>query len=287
MTTTRSLLRAGLTAGAVAAIAVTSIASADGPGRGRPAALTISASPQPLQLYGLPCTPGDLTVGLTNDGDEALFADMTIEPDAPLLAWRERFTTYLPPGATNTGVLELRAPREALPGQYAVHLTADRTRLDVPVEVLTPPQKGPGDNLAFGEQAVASSTHGNFAVCGAVDGNTNSEDWDTLTGWNDATSGVFPDTYGVQLGAPASIDRVEIDTLNSTRYPAARYGVRDLDVQVMVAGQWQTVGSIRGNTAGHMTVTFPAVTAEAVQIVVLASNNRDYSRLVEVGVYGS
>jgi hypothetical protein len=287
MTSTRSLLRAGLTAGAVAAIAVTSIASADGSGRGRPTSLTISATPEPLQIYGLPCTPGDLTVGITNGGAEAVFANMTIEADDPLRTWRERFTTYLPPGATSTGLLEVRAPREAQAGQYEVHLVADRTGHDVPVEVLPPPSKGPGDNLAFGEQAIASSTHGNFEPCGAVDGNANSDEWDTLTGWNDATRAVFPDTYAVQLAAPASIDRVEIDTLDSARYPADRVGVRDLDMQVMVAGQWQTVASVRGNAVGHMTVTFPAVTAEAVQIVVLDSNDHAYSRLVEIGVFGS
>jgi hypothetical protein len=287
MSSTSALLRAGVTAGAVAAIAVASIASADGSGRGRPTALTISASPESLQIYGLPCTPGDLTIGMTNGGDDAVFASLTIEADAPLLAWRERFTTYLPAGATSTGPLEVRAPRDARPAQYAVHLVADRVRLDVPVEVLPPPSKGPGDELAFGEQAIASSTHGNFELCGAVDGNVNSDDWDTLTGWNDATRAVFPDSYGVQLAAPASIDRVEIDTLDSARYTAARFGVRDLDVQVMVAGEWQTVGSVRGNTAGHMTVTFPAVTADAVQILVLDSNDHAYSRLVEIGVYGS
>lgn len=287
MTPTRSLLRAGLTAGALAAVAVTSIASADGGSRGRPSPLTLSAAPESLQVYGLPCTPGDLTVGITNGSNEAMFADMTIEADAPLSTWRPRFTTYLPAGATSTGPLEVRAPRDAQPGVYQVHLTADRARLDVPVEVLAPPAKGPGDNLAFGEQATASSTHGNFEVCGAVDGNANSDEWDTLTGWNDATRAVFPDTYGVQLGAPASIDRIEIDTLDSARYPAARVGVRDLDVQVMVGGQWQTAGSIRGNTAGHIAVSFPAVSAEAVQIVVHDSNDHAYSRLVEIGVHGS
>lgn len=287
MTPTRTLVRAGLTAGVLAAVAVASIASAEGggDGRGRPT-VEISATPESLQIYGLPCTPGDLTVGLTNLTDEPLFADMTIEADRPLTAWREHFTTYLPAGASNTGMLEVRAPREAQPAQYAVHLQAGRARLDVPVEVLPPPTKGPGDNLAFGEQATASSTHGNFELCGAVDGNRNSDDWDTLTGWNDGTRAVFPDTYGVRLGVEAAVDRVEIDTLDSARYAASRYGVRDLDVQVMVGGQWQTVGSVRGNTAGHVAVTFPPVTAEAVQVVVLDSNDHAYSRLVEVEVFG-
>lgn len=287
MTPTRSLVRAGLGAGVLAAAAVAPIASADSGGRGGPAKVEISATPEHMQLYGLPCTPGDLVVGMTNITDQALFADMTIDVDEPVTAWRDRFTSYLPAGYTSTALVELQAPRDAQPGQYAVHLQSDRVRLDVPVEVLTPPTKGPGDNLAFGEQASASSTHGNFELCGAVDGNRNSDDWDTLTGWNDATRAVFPDTYGVQLAAPTSIDRVEFDTLDSARYPAARFGVRDVDVQVLVGGQWQTVGTVRANTAGHVTVTFPAIVAEAVQLVVVDSNDHAYSRLVELEVYGS
>jgi len=149
------------------------------------------------------------------------------------------------------------------------------------------PPKGPGDNLALGEQATASSTHGNFTLCGAVDGDKDSEHWDTLTGWNDGTRAAFPDTYDVALSAPATVNRVELYTLDSAKYPARLNGLRDWDVQARVAGAWQTVAQVRGNTAGHVTSTFTPVEADAVRILCLDGNDHTYSRIVELEVYGS
>ena len=143
-------------------------------------------------------------------------------------------------------------------------------------------------DLAAGEQATASSTHGNFAVCGAVDGDKDSEHWDTLTGWNDGTRAVFPDTYDVALAEPTTIDRVQLYTLDSVKYPAATNGLRDWDVQVRAgSGAWMTVASVRGNTAGHVTSTFTPTQADAVRILALAGNGNTYSRIVELEVYGS
>jgi hypothetical protein len=132
----------------------------------------------------------------------------------------------------------------------------------------------------------ASSTHGNFAACGAVDGNTDSADWDTLTGWNDGTSRVWPDTYTVDFGGPQPIDRVVLYTLDSARYPASRYGLRDFDVQVLRDGDWTTVQSVRGNTQGKVDLALdPPVSTTSVRVVTLASNSADYSRIVELEVY--
>lgn len=253
----------------------------------RPVPIEITTSPDDLAIYGLPCTPGFLHVGLTNHGTAPTYADMTIAPEAPLTTWRTRFTSYVPAGGTATGVVELRAPRDAAPGTYDVRLAAGQRPHVVGVEVLAAPAKGPGDNLAFGEEPIASSTHGNFDRCGGVDGITDSEQWDVATGWNDATSRVFPDTYGVVLAGPASVERVEVDTLDSNRYPAATNGIRDFDVQARVYGEWQTVGSVRGNALGHITTTFPAVTVDAVQLVITDSNDHNYSRVVEVAVFGT
>lgn len=253
----------------------------------RPPRIEITTSPEDLAIYGLPCTPGFLTVGITNHDDEPTFVDVTIEPEAPLTSWRSRFTSYLPDGQTTTALVELRAPRDAAPGTYDVRLQADHSPHVAAVEVLPAPPKGPGDNLSFGEEAIVSSTHGNFDRCGGLDGNANSEQWDISTGWNDGTRAVFPDTYGVVLAAPAAVDRVEIDTLDSARWPATTNGIRDVDVQARVGGEWQTVASVRGNTLGHITSTFPAVRADAVQLVIFDSNDHAYSRVVELAVFGT
>jgi hypothetical protein len=159
--------------------------------------------------------------------------------------------------------------------------------VNVPVTVEPLPPKGAGDNLALGEQATASSTHGNFTLCGAVDGDKDSEHWDTLTGWNDGTRAVFPDTYDVALSTPAIVNRVELYTLDSAKYPARVNGLRDWDVQVKTGTTWHTVAQVRGNTVGHVTSTFTPVQTDAVRILCLDGNDHTYSRIVELEIYGS
>lgn len=257
----------------------------------RPSAVQISTDPQQLDVVGLPCFPGNLNLIMTNTGTESRYADLTLTPSGPLQLSRELFSSWLPavdPDQPVSAPVEVRVPRDTAPGSYRIDLQVDRTKLAVPVQVNPLPDKGPGSNVALGEQAAASSTHGNFALCGAVDGNTDSEQWDTLTGWNDGTRAVFPDTYDVALAEPATIDRVELYTLDSARWPATTNGLRDWDVQVRSgSGDWQTVAEVRGNTAGHVTTTFTPVQADAVRILCLAGNGNTYSRIVELEVYST
>jgi hypothetical protein len=251
----------------------------------------ISVQPQQLGVVGLPCLPGNLTLTMTNTGTEDRYADLTLDPAGPLQLSRELFSSWLPavdPDQPVSAPVEVRVPRDTQPGQYSIDLEVDRSKLTVPVTVNPLPSKGPGSNVALGEQASASSTHGNFALCGAVDGNKDSEQWDTLTGWNDGTRAVFPDTYDVALAEPTTIDRVELYTLDSVRWPATTNGLRDWDVQVRSGtGAWQTVAQVRGNTLGHVTTTFAPVQADAVRILCLAGNGNTYSRIVELEVYSN
>ncbi|MDN3358976.1 glycosyl hydrolase [Actinomadura sp. DC4] len=131
----------------------------------------------------------------------------------------------------------------------------------------------------------ASSTHPGYPAESVIDGDAGSDRWAAGNGWNDDTIDAFPDTLQVALAAPARIGRVDVDTLDSAQYPAARYGLRDADVQALVDGRWRTAGRIRGNEAGHMSVSFDAVTATAVRLSVTASNSGDYSRVVELTAY--
>jgi hypothetical protein len=282
-----------------AAVAATLVASSSVPqatnhatnhGAPQPSDVQISTDPQQLSVVGLPCFPGVLNLTMTNTGTQDRYADMTLDPTGPLQLSRELFSSWLPavdPDQSVSAPVEVRAPRDATPGTYQIGVEVDRSRLTVPVTVNPLPPKGPGDNLALGEQATASSTHGNFFLCGAVDGDKDSNHWDTLTGWNDGTRAVFPDTYDVALSQPAAVNRVELYTLDSAKYPAAVNGLRDWDVQVRVGGSWQTVAQVRGNTAGHVTSTFEPVQADAVRIFCLDGNDHTYSRIVELEVYGS
>ncbi|MFI6829413.1 discoidin domain-containing protein [Kribbella sp. NPDC050241] len=251
----------------------------------------VSTDPQQLSVVGLPCFPGNLTLTMTNTGREDRYADLTLDPSGPLQLSRELFSSWLPavdPDQPVSAPVEVRVPRDTKPGSYTIDLEVDKSRLTVPVTVNPLPSKDPGSNVALGEQAAASSTHGNFTLCGAVDGDKDSEHWDTLTGWNDGTRAAFPDNYDVALATPTTINRVELYTLDSAKYPALTNGLRDWDVQVRSgSGDWQTVAQVRGNTAGHVTSTFDPVQADAVRILCLDSNDHAYSRIVELETYGS
>ncbi|MEU4667472.1 hypothetical protein AB0F91_05750 [Amycolatopsis sp. NPDC023774] len=247
----------------------------------------LSATPGHIQVVGLPCLPSALTVGMTNNGRGAVYADMELSAPSPLVLDRRVFSSWLPVGQPVSVRVGVTAPRSARPGHYTVDLSVDRSRLSVPVDVLPLPPKGPDDNLLLGEQATPSSTNGSFSPCGAVDGDANGDHWSTTTGWNDGTKSVFPDNYTVTLPAAGAVGRVVTDTLDSTKYPAAKYGLRDFDVQAHVNGAWVTVASVRGNTSGSVTSTFPAVQADGVQIVALDSNDHAYSRIVELEAYSS
>ncbi len=251
----------------------------------------VSVQPAQLSVVGLPCFPGNLTLTMTNTGTEDRYADLTLDPRGPLQLSRELFSSWLPavdPDQPVSAPVEVRVPRDTKPGNYSIDLEVDRSKLTVPVTVNPLPAKGPGSNVALGEQATASSTHGNFAVCGGVDGDHDSAHWDTLTGWNDGTRAAFPDTYAVALAEPTTINRVELYTLDTVQWPAATNGLRDWDVQVRSGtGDWQTVAQVRGNTLGHVVSTFDPVQADAVRILCLAGNGNTYSRIVELEAYGS
>jgi len=252
--------------------------------------VAVSIAPEQLSVVGLPCFPGLLNLTMTNTGSQDRYADLTLDPTGPLQLSRTLFSSWLPaldPDQPVSAPVEVRVPRDAKPGSYTIGVEVDRKRVTVPVTVTPLPPKGPGDNLALGEQATASSTHGNFTLCGAVDGDKDSEHWDTLTGWNDGTRAAFPDTYDVALSTPATINRVELYTLDSAKYPAHVNGLKDWDVQVKSGGTWQTVAQVRGNTVGHVTSTFTPVQADAVRILCLDGNDHTYSRIVELEVYGS
>jgi hypothetical protein len=269
----------------VAVAATASAATATTAAAGKPPApVELFATPSSVSFVPRPCLPGKLRVGMRNPSASHVYADMFIEADSPLTVSRTVFSSYVPPGYQATVPVQVTAARDTPPGDYAVWLRSGRVRHLVPVTVESPPASA-GVNRAYGERATASSTHSNFSVCGAVDGNANSADWSTRTGWNDGTSRVFPDHYAVELAEPTTIGRVDLHTLHSTTYPASRYGLRDWDVQARVGGAWQTVDEVRGNTAGLVSSTFAAVTTDAIRIVALASNDGSYARIVELEAF--
>jgi hypothetical protein len=286
-----------VTASACAALLAVPLAGAalanEGGGKSKapsaPPAVLISAPSLVTVSSPLPCLPGGgFTAGMTNTTDESIYTDMDLTVQAPLTLSQRIFSTYLPAAAPDQTVsteIDVALPRTAEPGYYKATLSvAGQDSQDVWLEVGEVPERDADDNLALGEQSYASSTHSNVKLCGGVDGNTDSAQWGA-SGTHDATSGVFPDTYGVNLAAKSTIGRVELHTLDSAKYPAAVMGVSDFDIQVHTDAGWQTVKEVRGNEVGRITATFAPVQADKVQVVTYDSNDHKYSRIVELEAY--
>ncbi|MEV4287889.1 discoidin domain-containing protein [Nonomuraea bangladeshensis] len=234
-----------------------------------------------------PACPARIDIGLRSDAKKAGYATAAVEVDPPLTASRAMLTSYLPPGYELSAKLLVAVPPGTAEGTYGLRLRTSTRTLEVPVEVVPVDRLDNGGNVALRRPVTASSQHtnANYPPCSVADGDRSSNGWAGGNGWNDATARSFPDTVAIALGGARQISRVDLYTLDTERYPAYRYGVRDWDVQAQVGGQWQTVAQVRGNTAGTVRSDFAPVTADAVRVVALASNGaNDYTRIIEVEV---
>lgn len=272
----------------IVAAAVVVVASAVTAGRPPSSGVVLSASPTALTANELPCLPTSFAVTLTNTGSESVFADATMAAEEPIVLSDTVFSTYLPatdPDQPVSRTVGVRVPPGTAAGTYDVTVASGRQRVVVPVTVEAVPEPGPGTNLAFGQQATASSTHGRFRACGAVDGDSDYRNWSTRTGWNDATRGAFPDWLAVTWPEPVELGRIETVTYGVPGQPAVQ-GIKDFDVQVRSGGgEWVTVGSYRDSTLQRIVTTFEPVTTDAIRVLVHASNSGDYSRLLELEAF--
>ena len=152
---------------------------------------------------------------------------------------------------------------------------------------------------AYGATASASSEAGTgYSASGVIDGNRAASNWGSGTGWNDATTGSFPDNVVINLGVNQAISEVNIysiqDSYNNPVEPTDTltfiyYGLTDFQVQVPDgAGGWVDVpgGNIVGNDLVKRKVVFdtPVVT-DQIRILVSGSADGVYSRIAEVEAY--
>jgi alpha-L-rhamnosidase len=137
------------------------------------------------------------------------------------------------------------------------------------------------DNWTRPATMTASSSYPGHPATTTNDGNTDSAEWDAGAGWNDNTVNAFPDTLTATWRAPVTVSRAVVHTLDSATYPAARFGLRDYDVQALVDGDWNTVATVRGNQSGTVTSSFDAVTTTALRLSVADTNDHAFSRVVE------
>jgi hypothetical protein len=277
---------AGLVAVLAAAVAGTASAA---PGHHEPdVTVTVAATPGALSIGTGTCLGSRLAVELTNRSTEPVYADATVSAPASLHLQRTMVSSYLPAGYTRTASISVTAPTGTPAGTYTITVATDGSQVRVPVTVAATVPDPTGNLARTADTVLASTSHAGYPPCGAVDGDRDSAHWATTTGWNDGTSKVWPDWFQVTFVAPTAVGRADLYTLDSAKYPAARYGLRDWDIQALVGSQWQTVARVRGNTAGLVSTTFPAVPARAVRLWLTAGNGADdYSRIVELEIYQS
>jgi hypothetical protein len=151
---------------------------------------------------------------------------------------------------------------------------------------------------SFGASATASSTFGpGYEASGAIDGNHKGNGWGTGVGWNDGTSGTFPDTLTINLGVTQQLNEIYVYSLQDNYLNPSEptesmtftaYGLVDFQVQVPDGvGGWVDVpgGNVTGNNKVRRRVIFAsAVTTDQIRIVV--NNTPDvWSRVVEVEAF--
>jgi YD repeat-containing protein len=151
---------------------------------------------------------------------------------------------------------------------------------------------------ANGGVASASSNYGTgYPVAGVLNGDRKGLNWGSGGGWNDATSGSYPDWLQVTFNAAKTLNEIDVftvqDTYTSPLAPTAtmtftKYGIVDFQVQTWNGGAWVTVpgGGVTGNNLVWRKFTFAPITTDRFRIYVtkaLAS----YSRLTEVEAWAA
>lgn len=248
-----------------------------------PAGVRLTVEPGTLPITTGQCNGGQLLVRLTNHGTAPVYADAVLTAPDALRLPRRLISTWLPAGYTRTVPVAVSAATGTPAGTYPVAVTSGAQRVDVPVSVSAP---RPSPELSRSASRVsASSSRAGYLVCGAVDGDADPAHWGHGTGWADGTGRQWPDWYQLQWDTPQRLSRVDLATVDSAEFPTARYGLRDWDVQLAVAGGWRTVVQVRGNTAATVSSTFPAQLADTLRIVTYAANGaNDQSRILELTV---
>lgn len=174
-------------------------------------------------------------------------------------------------------------------------LTLDESKLrDILTKDLTGVAKLFGavdNNVALGSSGatvVASSElDAAHAAAGIINGVTSSDRWGTDGGgWQDNTSGVFPDYVDIDFGAVKTIDQINVYTINSATMAPETYGVRDYILKYWTGADWSQLATVTDNTRASMTHEFEAVSTSKIRLEVNKVNGtNDYTRIVEVEAY--
>jgi peroxiredoxin len=136
-----------------------------------------------------------------------------------------------------------------------------------------------------------------------INGITSSDEWDNGEGWECRFGRQRPDNVGwnrldprtvmeygsawleVQFKGEKIINKVTVYTLDSTKYPASRYGIKEAWLQVWKEYGWTNVGEIQGGditskanldrkpAGGKILFKFEPVKTDKIRFVVFQSND--------------
>ncbi|MDR7271150.1 PKD repeat protein, partial [Pelomonas saccharophila] len=146
---------------------------------------------------------------------------------------------------------------------------------------------------ANGGVASASSVYDiNYPVKAINDGDRKGLNWGAGGGWNDATSGVYPDWVQIDFNGVQTVGEIDVFTLQDDREsPSAptlgmtfgQYGIIKYDVQYWDGGAWVTVegGNVTGNDKVWRQFVFAPVSTTRIRVLV-AGAKYNFSRIVEV-----
>jgi hypothetical protein len=143
--------------------------------------------------------------------------------------------------------------------------------------------------------ASASSTYGAaYPVTAINDNDDTGAGWSAGGGWNDGTSGTFPDWAQVTFNGQKTIDHVVVYTLQDNygnpvqptdTMTFSLYGITAFQVQGWNGSSWVTLGIVSGNNLVKRTVSFSPFATDRIRIFV-TSALAGWSRIVEVEAWG-
>ena len=144
--------------------------------------------------------------------------------------------------------------------------------------------------------AVASSTNSSgFLPAYVNDGRRSGAGWGAGGGWNDATSGAFPDWVEIDFNGVKTIDTavvysVQDDYLNPVEptdsMTFSLRGITDFAVQGFDGSNWVTLATVSGNRMVKRTVSFTPFATGRLRIYVTGAL-ASWSRITEIEAWGS
>jgi len=158
--------------------------------------------------------------------------------------------------------------------------------------------KAPSTNFALasnGGVAVASSTNSSgFLPAYVNDGRRSGAGWGAGGGWNDATSGAFPDWVEIDFNGVKTIDTavvysVQDDYLNPVEptdlMTFSLRGITDFAVQAFDGSNWVTLATATGNRMVKRSVSFTPFATSRLRIYITGALAY-WSRVTEIEAWG-